>query len=342
MSKAKVNINERFTFGETLGSGSFATVVSAVDNKTNVRYAMKIIDKNRCRGQEDHIVKEITILKSIKHKNCIQLYDVFETKNSLYLQMEYVDGGELFDRIVNLGFYSEGDAKNIVLNILTALDYIHGEGIVHRDLKPENLLMASKEDNAEVKLADFGLASVATNDYMLKTNCGSLTYIAPEVLKSQPYGKPVDMWGIGVITYILLSGYPPFWAEDDAGIMDITIKGIYKFFSPDWDNITDDAKDFIAKLLIVNPDSRMTSSQALKHKWLTDSTSQTVDISKTVGDNLVKNFNYRRKLKAGIDAVMVASGFVNSVKKETEKHHSDAISAGLKALKLKAQNNAAK
>lgn len=224
----------------------------ATDNATGENYAMKLIDKAKCKGQEEHIVKEITILKKLAHKNIIRLFDVFETKDKLYLQMELVTGGELFDRIVNKGFYTEKDAKEIVKCLLEAINFLHEQGIVHRDLKPENLLMASSDENADVKLADFGLATFAANDYMLKTSCGTctsfllrtrvgshlvphplisfrlVTYVAPEILRGQPYGKPVDMWSLGVISYILLSGYPPFWAEDDAGILDLTLKGQFK------------------------------------------------------------------------------------------------------------------
>ncbi|KAJ3052325.1 Calcium/calmodulin-dependent protein kinase type 1 [Rhizophlyctis rosea] len=314
MSK-KPNLTELFTFGPELGRGSFATVVLATENTpsegdTAKKYAMKVIDKERCRGHEDHIVKEITILRKVNHKNVIRLMDCFETKDRLYLQMEYVDGGELFDRIVNLGYYSESNARRIVMEILDALKYLHSQNIVHRDLKPENLLMASKATDAPVKLADFGLSTVMTNDSMLSTSCGTLTYVAPEILKGLKYGKEVDMWSVGVITYILLSGYPPFWAEDEATTMELTLRGKFKFFSPDWDEISQDAKDFITALIQPEPAKRLTAAQALQHPWILAGRSKADqprggenNLAKSVGENLVKHFNAKRKLKASIDVV---------------------------------------
>ncbi|KAJ3291293.1 calcium calmodulin-dependent protein kinase type 1G [Borealophlyctis nickersoniae] len=282
---------------------------------------MKVMDKRRCRGHESHIIREITILKKINHKNIIKLYDCFETKDRLYLQMEFrdtvnanthlapstnsVDGGELFDRICDLGSYGENDARRIVSEVLEAVKYLHGQNIVHRDLKPENLLMASKAPNAHVKLADFGLSTVMTNESMLSTKCGTLTYVAPEVLKGLDYGKPVDLWSIGVITYILLSGYPPFWAEDEAAILELTLRTKFSFFSPDWDEITPLAKDFISNLIVADPSARLTAQQAATHRWIKGGgETELVDLSARVGENLIKHFDAKRKFKASIDAVM--------------------------------------
>lgn len=203
-----------------LRSGSFATVYLCTDlhppPNFPKQYAMKIIEKAKCKGQEEHIIKEITILKKLSHRNIIHLYDVFETRDKLYLQMELVSGGELFDRIVNKGTYTEADARNLVKYLLDALNFLHEQNIVHRDLKPENLLMSSPKEDADVKLADFGLSTFAENDFALKTSCGTLTYVAPEVLKGEKYGKKVDMWSLGVITYILLSvGTSRIATEDD-------------------------------------------------------------------------------------------------------------------------------
>jgi serine/threonine protein kinase len=170
--------------------------------------------------------------------------------------------------------------------------------------------MASKDENAPVKLADFGLSTVVTNDHMLKTNCGTLTYVAPEVLKGDKYGKPVDMWSAGVITYILLSGYPPFWAPNETEILQLMQTATFdcklnylKMLvpSPDWDTITDSAKDFIRNLIRVNPDERMTAHDALNHSWITgeDRKEKGPNISQRVSENLVKHFNAKQKLKVG-------------------------------------------
>ncbi|KAJ3041721.1 calcium calmodulin-dependent protein kinase type 1G [Rhizophlyctis rosea] len=294
-----------FTFGPELGRGSFATVVLATENNPThgdppKKYAMKVIDKHRCRGHEDHIVKEITILRKVQHKNVIRLLDCFETKDRLYLQMEYVDGGELFDRIVNLGYYSESDARRIVMEIIDALKYLHAQNIVHRDLKPENLLMASKATDAPVKLADFGLSTVMTNDSMLSTSCGTLTYVAPEILKGQKYGKEVDMWSLGVIAYILYVS---------SVVQPVSYR--LQVFSPDWDEISNDAKNFITALIQPDPAQRMTASQAVSHPWIMagrkhepngtegeeKKEKKEKNLVKPVGENLVKHFNAKRKLK---------------------------------------------
>lgn len=304
----KPNLHDIFAFGDKLGSGAFATVILATENKTGKKYAMKVIEKAKAKGLESQIIKEITILKRIQHPNIIRLYECFETKEKIYMQMEYVDGGELFDRIVNLGYYGEDDAREIAKNILSAVAYLHQHNIVHRDLKPENLLMASKDEKAPVKLADFGLSTVADNDQMLKTSCGTLTYVAPEILKGEKYGKPVDLWSTGVITYILLSGYPPFYGKDDAALLDVTLSGRFQYHSPDWDSISDSAKDFIKKLIEVDPEKRSTAAQALQHPWiLGEVPSEKVDLSGRVGENLIKHFNARKKLKAGLEAIKFIS-----------------------------------
>ncbi|KAL2911718.1 hypothetical protein HK105_208819 [Polyrhizophydium stewartii] len=310
----KPNLHDFFKFGDKLGSGTFATVVLVTENSTKKQYAMKIIEKAKSRGMEEQIIKEITILKRIQHPNIVRLFECYETRDKIYMQMD-VDGGELFDRIVNLGFYGEEDARAIVKSILEAVKYLHEAA---QDLKPENLLMASKDEHSTVKLADFGLSTIVTTDSMLKTSCGTLTYCAPEILKGEAYGKPVDLWSTGVISYILLSGYPPFWDKEEAAMMELTLRGKFTFFSPDWDEITDTAKDFITKLIQVDPVKRLTAQQALQHKWITKETSseQKINMIERVGDNLVKHFNARRKLKVGMDAVK----FINTIRHLGQMH----------------------
>ncbi|KAJ3258962.1 Calcium/calmodulin-dependent protein kinase type 1 [Boothiomyces macroporosus] len=314
----KPNLHDFFTFGEKLGSGTFATVTLVTENATGKKYAMKVIEKSKSKGMEEQIIKEITILKRIKHHNIIRLYECFETRDKIYIS---VDGGELFDRIVNLGYYGEDDAKKIVKGIIDAVQYLHNAGI---DLKPENLLMASKADDAEVKLADFGLSTIVTNDSMLKTSCGTLTYCAPEILRGESYGKPVDLWSIGVITYILLSGYPPFWDKDEAVMMELTLRGKFAFFSPDWDEVSDIGKDFICQLIQVDSAKRMTCAQAQEHQWLKTESAEKKNLISKVGDNLVKHFNARQKLKVGMDAIK----FVNAIR------HVAALSSGMKKVNI--------
>jgi len=183
--------------------------------------------------------------------------------------MELVQGSELFDRVVDKGFYSEKNAKIIVNQILSAIAYLHTVGIAHRDLKPENLLCSGEGEDEIVKLADFGLAKMFNGEEELMTSCGTPGYVAPEVLLCESYDKAVDMWGIGIITFILLAGYPPFYADDDTAMFERIMNCDYDFDDECWDNVSDIAKDFIQKLLVKDPEQRMTAEDAINHTWLT-------------------------------------------------------------------------
>jgi len=221
----------------------------------------------------------------------------FEDDESVYIVMELIDGSELFDRIVSKGFYCERDAINIVRQIVSAVAYLHDLGIVHRDLKPENLLCSGQGDNEVVKIADFGLSKFVCDDDKLMTSCGTPGYVAPEVLLCERYDKSVDMWGIGVITYILLAGYPPFYneqnLEDDAGLFEKVINCDYDYEDECWDEISDLAKNFIKSLLIKDPSDRLTAKESLDHEWIS-STPEEIDLSKRMTRRM-SNFNLTRK-----------------------------------------------
>ena len=188
------------------------------------------------------------------------------------LHPQILSGGELFDRIVARGHYSEADARDLTITMVKAIQYLHSIGIAHRDLKPENLLLKDDSENAVVKITDFGLSKIfapdAEAEVVMKTACGTPGYVAPEVLQHDPYTSQVDLWSIGVIVYILLCGFPPFYGDNDAQMFRKIKAAQYKFLAPYWDPISDEAKDFVAKLLVVDPAKRMTPDQCLEHAWL--------------------------------------------------------------------------
>lgn len=205
-------------------------------------------------------------MTKLHHKNIIQLIEVFEDNEHIYLVLELVTGGELFDQIISRGSYSEKDAAAIVKQILEAVMYMHSNGIAHRDLKPENLLV-SGPNNELVKVTDFGL-SKDFGEATLSTSCGTPDYVAPEVLRGAPYDNSVDIWSIGVITYILLCGFPPFYGNNDQEIFEKILKAEYNFPAESWDPVSDDAKDFIKSMLILANSKRPTAQEALQHPWM--------------------------------------------------------------------------
>ncbi|XP_049806754.1 calcium/calmodulin-dependent protein kinase type 1-like [Schistocerca nitens] len=225
----------------------------------------------------------------LKHPNIVQLLETFEDKHKVYLIMELVTGGELFDRIVEKGSYTEKDASDLIRQVLEAVDYMHEQGVVHRDLKPENLLYYSPDEDSKIMISDFGLSKMEDSGIMA-TACGTPGYVAPEVLAQKPYGKAVDVWSIGVISYILLCGYPPFYDENDANLFAQILKGEFEFDSPYWDDISDSAKDFIRQLMCVDVEKRYTCRQALKHPWISGNAASNKNIHGTVSEQLKKNF----------------------------------------------------
>jgi calcium/calmodulin-dependent protein kinase I len=261
---------EVYELREEIGKGAFSVVHLAISKASGEKCAVKIIDKKEASNEQDHerrLRTEVDILKRVKHENIVCLKDMFESSDKLYLVMELVTGGELFDKIVEKGSYSEKEASAIVQKILSAVQYLHTCGIAHRDLKPENLLLKS-EDDTEVMLSDFGLSKIVGEDAMMQTACGTPYYVAPEVLSATGYGQEVDCWSVGVITYLLLCGFPPFYGESLPEVFEQIMKADYDFPEPYWNEISTDAKDFISKLLVVDPKDRYTASQALKHPWI--------------------------------------------------------------------------
>jgi len=268
--RKKPRIEDVYEFGPTIGQGAFSIVREATNKETNEKVAIKQIAKQHITSADmKRLTTEIEIMKKLKHSNIIQLIDVYDNApDHLYLVMELVKGGELFDKIVDRGQYSEKDACNIVKQMVAAVQYMHDHGVCHRDLKPENLLCSGDDEEELVRIADFGLSKIFEHGEELKTACGTPDYVAPEVLECKPYDMAVDMWSVGVITYILLCGYTPFYANTHQELFQKITSLEYDFPSPEWDEISTSAKDFIKKLLVKDPMARLTAEQCTLHPWL--------------------------------------------------------------------------
>jgi len=265
---ATMSITDKYIIQDELGRGAFSVVKLAVEKATGTKYAVKIINKSNVGQDMQRLATEMEILKQVQHHNIIFLKEIVDTKNCLFIVTELVTGGELFDKIVELGQYTEREASVLVSKMVSAIEYLHDKGIVHRDLKPENLLLKDHDSITEVKLADFGLSKIVGSKVMMQTACGTPGYVAPEVLNATGYDKEVDMWSIGVITYILLCGFPPFYNDSLPELFEQIMKADYDFPEDYWKDISEDAKDFIRKLLVVDPKKRLSAKDALKHRWL--------------------------------------------------------------------------
>jgi len=245
-----------------------------MDRETKNWYAIKSIRKTKV-DKIEQLKREIQILREVHHPNIIRLKEVYEDKRYIHLITELCTGGELFDRIIHMtktsdGHFPEDIASKLVQSIIGAIAYCHDvKGIVHRDLKPENFLYATTDKNSSIKIIDFGLSRHDTNvkSGVMQTKVGTPYYIAPEVLDGE-YTKSCDIWSIGVITYILLCGYPPFYGDTQPVIFQSVKKGCFDFLSPEWDPISNSAKDFIRCLLSVDPSLRPSASDAMNHPWI--------------------------------------------------------------------------
>jgi calcium/calmodulin-dependent protein kinase I len=265
-------IGDYYDLGDEIGRGGFSVVVDAVKKKNSQRVAVKCIEKKMVEGEDIKLlIREVKIMKRLNHPHILKLFEVFEDEKSYYLVMELVEGKELFDKIVERGQYSEKDTARIINQIVSAVAYLHENDIAHRDLKPENLLSAGSDENEVIKIADFGF-SKNFGEEKLMTSCGSPGYVAPEVLTCESYDNSVDMWSIGVILYILLCGYPPFYADNAPALFKKIMDVQYDFDDPSWDDVSEDAKNLIKALLVKEPGDRLTAAQVLEHPWVTGET----------------------------------------------------------------------
>ncbi|XP_074495019.1 calcium/calmodulin-dependent protein kinase (CaM kinase) II beta 1 isoform X32 [Sebastes fasciatus] len=300
---------DEFQLYEELGKGAFSVVRRCVKLCTGQEYAAKIINTKKLSARDHQkLEREARICRLLKHPNIVRLHDSISEEGFHYLLFDLVTGGELFEDIVAREYYSEADASHCIQQILEAVLHCHQSGVVHRDLKPENLLLASKCKNAAVKLADFGLAIEVQGDQQAWFGfAGTPGYLSPEVLRKEAYGKPVDIWACGVILYILLVGYPPFWDEDQHKLYQQIKAGAYDFPSPEWDTVTPEAKNLINQMLTINPAKRITAQEALKHPWVCQRSTVASMMHRQETVECLKKFNARRKLKGAILTTMLVS-----------------------------------
>ncbi|XP_042192837.1 calcium/calmodulin-dependent protein kinase type II delta chain isoform X9 [Callorhinchus milii] len=294
---------------EELGKGAFSVVRRCVKLSTGQEYAAKIINTKKLSARDHQkLEREARICRLLKHPNIVRLHDSISEEGFHYLIFDLVTGGELFEDIVAREYYSEADASQCIHQILESVNHIHQHDIVHRDLKPENLLLASKCKSAAVKLADFGLAIEVQGEQQAWFGfAGTPGYLSPEVLRKDPYGKPVDIWACGVILYILLVGYPPFWDEDQHKLYQQIKAGAYDFPSPEWDTVTPEAKNLINQMLTINPAKRITAPEALKHPWVCQRSTVASMMHRQETVECLRKFNARRKLKGAILTTMLAT-----------------------------------
>jgi len=306
----KDDITKYYDIKEKLGTGSFATVKRAVHKSDGKQYAIKIIKKSKLNAEELAVVHdEVEIMHKLNHANCVQLFEMFETPKKIYMVMELLTGGELFDRIVAKGSYSEKEAAELIRDITSAIEYLHSIGIVHRDLKPENLIYLNQRPDSPIKITDFGLAKYRSGKpEAMTTACGTPGYVAPEVLKNEPYDKAVDMWSLGVILYILLCGFPPFYHESTAALYKQIKKGEYDFPAPYWTDISEAAKDLVRKLLTVDPKKRFTAKDVLAHAWISGNAASSKQFGAAYAKR-VKALQARKKLRKGINMIIAINKF---------------------------------
>ncbi|KAI3717898.1 hypothetical protein L1987_69809 [Smallanthus sonchifolius] len=270
LGKPFEDVKQHYTMGKELGRGQFGVTYSCTQNSTGHKYACKSISKKKLitKGDKEDMKREIQIMQHLSGQaNIVEFKGAYEDKQSVHLVMEVCEGGELFDRIIAKGHYSERAAASICRSIVNVVHVCHFMGVMHRDLKPENFLLSDKSENALLKATDFGLSVFIQEGKSYRDIVGSAYYVAPEVLKRK-YGKEIDIWSAGVMLYILLSGVPPFWAETEKGIFDEVLKGEIDFESDPWPSISASAKDLVRRMLTLDPKKRITSAQVLEHPWI--------------------------------------------------------------------------
>ena len=304
----EVDFREIYELGKKLGSGAYSVVKIGTCKKTGTRHAVKCISRPSLSEEDVGFIKmEVSILKKLHHPNIMRLDGFYDDEKFFYLVTELADGGDLFDKIVEDKEYNECGARDLIKLVVESVSYCHHHQIVHRDLKPENLLLT--HDHKDIKLADFGFAKQTDmTKRNLHTVCGTPGFAAPEILKSLPYGPAVDVYALGVITYMILCGYPPYAGDSQFELFEKVKRGKLKFPSPDWDDVSKPAKKFIRSAMSVDPDKRPTSDDLRDHEWITKMSKEELESHHLDHAlQLTRGFTARRKFKAAVRTVVAVT-----------------------------------
>ncbi|KRZ68713.1 Calcium/calmodulin-dependent protein kinase type II alpha chain, partial [Trichinella papuae] len=322
---ASTRFSDNYELREELGKGAFSVVRRCVQSSTGLEFAAKIINTKKLSARDfQKLEREARICRKLQHPNIVRLHDSIQEEGFHYLVFDLVTGGELFEDIVAREFYSEADASHCIQQILESVAYCHVNSVVHRDLKPENLLLASKAKGAAVKLADFGLAIEVQGDQEAWFGfAGTPGYLSPEVLKKEPYGKPVDVWACGKFNFEIMALYCTYFSLAIRHF-GMKIRGVSmhksnkdhmtQYPSPEWDTVTPEAKNLINCMLTVNPRKRITADQALKHPWICQRERVAALVHRQDTVDCLKKFNARRKLKGAILTTMIATRNLSKIK----------------------------
>ncbi|KAH9803678.1 calcium-dependent protein kinase 9 [Citrus sinensis] len=321
LGKAYDDVRLYYNLGKKLGRGQFGVTYLCTEKSTGRQFACKSIAKRKLvtKNDKDDIKREIQIMQHLSGQpSIVDFKGAYEDRHFVHIVMEYCAGGELFDRIIAKGHYSERDAASVFGDIMNSVNVCHSKGVMHRDLKPENFLFNSKDENARLKVTDFGLSSFFEEGKVYRDRLGSAYYVAPELLRCK-YGKEIDIWSAGVILYVLLSGVPPFWAETEKGIYDAILQGKLDFETNPWPTISSGAKDLVRKMLTEKRKKRITAAQVLEHPWLKESGEASDKPIDSAVIFRMKQFRAMYKLKKLALKVIVENLPIKEIQKLKEK-----------------------